>query len=174
MRHGVGNARESMDIDDISNRTSADEAATAKPAAIPRLRISVVREGRARYSEPLRLSSDVFRFLQRKARVWDREHFLMLPLDGKNRVLGFEVVSVGTLTASLVHPREVFKAAILANAAAIVVAHNHPSGDPTPSAEDRAITQRLKQAGELLGIRLLDHVVLGADRYYSFVDAGEL
>ena len=163
-----------MDIDDTGSHTSMDGSAIAKPATIPRLRISVVREGRARYSEPLRLSSDVYRFLQRRARAWDREHFLMLPLDGKNRVLGFEVVSVGTLSASLVHPREVFKAAILANAAAIVVAHNHPSGDPTPSAEDRAITQRLKQAGELLGVRVLDHVVLGADRYYSFVDAGEL
>ena len=142
--------------------------------AIPRLRISVVREGRARYSEPLRLSADVFRFLERKAARWDREHFLMLALDGKNRVLGFEIVSIGTLTASLVHPREVYKAAILANAAAIVVAHNHPSGDPTPSAEDRAITQRLKQAGELLGITLLDHVILGHEKYYSLADAGEL
>jgi len=143
-------------------------------AAIPRLRISVVREGRARHSEPLRLSTDVFRFLERKARRWDREHVVTLALDGKNRVLGFEIVSIGTLTASLVHPREVFKAAILANAAAIIVAHNHPSGDPTPSAEDRAITQRLKDAGELLGIRLLDHVVLGDGRYHSFADAGEL
>ena len=142
--------------------------------SIPRLRISVVREGRARYSEPLRLSADVFGFLQRKAARWDREHFLMLPLDGRNRVLGFEIVSVGTLTASLVHPREVFKTAILANAAAIIVAHNHPSGDPTPSAEDRAITQRLKDAGELLGIRLLDHVVLGERGYWSFADQGEL
>jgi len=143
-------------------------------ASIPRLRISVVREGRARYSEPLRVSSDVFRLLERKARAWDREHFLMLALDGKNRVLGFEIVSIGTLTASLVHPREVFKAAILANAAAIIVAHNHPSGDPTPSGEDLAITQRLKQAGELLGIALLDHVILGHESYHSLADAGEL
>jgi DNA repair protein RadC len=127
-----------------------------------------------RYSEPIRVSADVFRFLHRKARRWDREHFLMLALDGKNRVVGFEIVSVGTLTASLVHPREVFKAAILTNAAAIVVAHNHPSGDPTPSAEDRAITERLKQAGELLGIAVLDHVVLGDSGYHSFADAGEL
>jgi len=84
-----------------------------------------------------------------------------VPLDGKNRALGFHIVSVGTLTASLVHPLEVFKLAILANVAAIIVVHNHPSGDPTPSAEDVAITQRLRQAGELLGIRVLDHVVVG-------------
>ena len=104
----------------------------------------------------------------------DREVFGVVPLNGKNEALGFHVVSVGTLTASLVHPREVFKVAMLTNASAIIVAHNHPSGDPTPSAEDRAITERLKQAGELLGIRLLDHVVLGHASYHSFVDAGEL
>lgn len=95
-------------------------------------------------------------------------------LDGKNRLAGFNVVSIGSLTASLVHPREVFKAAILANAAAMIVVHNHPSGDPTPSAEDIAITQRLRQAGELLGISLLDHVVIGDDRYVSFADEGIL
>lgn len=141
---------------------------------LPRLRVSVVREGRARYSEPLRLSSDVFRFLERKAKRWDREHFLTLALDGKNRVLGFEEVSTGTLTASLVHPREVMKALILANAAAFVLVHNHPSGDPTPSVEDHAITQRLKQVGELLGLALLDHVILGGGRYFSMADQGVL
>ena len=89
-------------------------------------------------------------------------------------MLGFHVVSVGSLTASLVHPREVFKVAILANAAAIICCHAHPSGDPTPSAEDTAITQRLREAGELLGIGLLDHVVFGDDRYVSFADEGLL
>ena len=83
-----------MDTNEVDNDHNATDTAViaTRRAAIPRLRISVVREGRARYSEPLRLSSDVFCFLQRKARVWDREHFLVLPLDGKNRVLGFEVV----------------------------------------------------------------------------------
>jgi len=94
----------------------------------------------------------------------------VIPLDGKNQVLGFHVVSVGTLTASLVHPREVYKLAVLANAAAIVVVHNHPSGHPEPSAEDQAITLRLKEAGELLGIKLLDHVIIGDGRYFSFTD----
>jgi DNA repair protein RadC len=93
----------------------------------------------------------------------DREHFTVVLLDARNRVVGVNTVSIGTLTASLVHPREVFKPAILANAAAIIVAHNHPSGDPEPSNEDVAITQRLGEAGALLGIRLLDHLVLGAD-----------
>ena len=87
-------------------------------------------------------------------RAWDREHFLMLPLDGKNRVLGFEGVSVGTLTASLVHPREVFKAAILANAAAMVVGAQPSFGRSDALAEDRAITQQLQPAGGLLEMRV--------------------
>ena len=95
-------------------------------------------------------------------------------LDAKNRALGYHVASTGILNASLVHPREVFKVAILANAAALVVLHNHPSGDPLPSAEDYAITERLVAAGRLLGIRVLDHVVVGDDDYFSFADAGRL
>jgi len=94
-------------------------------------------------------------------------------LDGKNQVLGFNVVSIGSLTAALVHAREVFKPAILGNAAAIILVHNHPSGDPEPSAEDQALTARLKQAGELLGIRVLDHVVIGDDgRHVSMAETG--
>lgn len=91
----------------------------------------------------------------------DREHFVILLLDMKNAVIGINTVSVGTLDSALVHPREVYKAAILANAAAIVLAHNHPSGDPTPSAEDMRTTERLHQAGKLLDIDVLDHIVVG-------------
>jgi len=80
-------------------------------------------------------------------------------------------VSIGSLTASVVHPREVYKPAILSNCAALILGHNHPSGDPQPSREDRAITQRLKEAGALLGINVLDHLVIEADgRYFSFAD----
>lgn len=82
----------------------------------------------------------------------DREYFVALLVDGKNRISGLHVVSEGTLNQSLVHPREVYKAAILANSAAIILAHNHPTGDVTPSKEDREITRRLKEAGDLLGI----------------------
>ena len=138
--------------------------------------LKVVRERRAEYG-PLRkisTSRDVYEAFRSRFERLDRELFLAIPLDGKNHVLGFNIVSVGTLTASLVHPREVFKAAILANAAAIAVVHNHPSGDPSPSAEDQAITVRLKEAGELLGVRLLDHVVIGDGRYVSFADDGLL
>lgn len=91
-----------------------------------------------------------------------QEVFQVLHLNGKQRVFGFAEMSRGTLTASLVHPREVFAPAIREHAAAIIVLHNHPSGDPEPSAEDLAVTERLKRAGELLGVPLLDHVIIGA------------
>jgi DNA repair protein RadC len=102
----------------------------------------------------------------------DREHFLVCGLDAKHRVIGINVVSVGTLTLSIVHPREVFKPLIVMNAAAWLCSHNHPSGDPAPSQEDRLLTTRLREVGELLGITLLDHVILGEARHYSFADDG--
>ena len=102
----------------------------------------------------------------------DREVFYVLLLDGKNRVQSEVRVSEGSLTAALVHPREVFAPAIRDAAAALILVHNHPSGDPTPSAEDRAITERLRQVGELVGIRVLDHVVIGRGRYASMAEEG--
>lgn len=134
--------------------------------------LKVVRERRPHYGPAvnIRTSADVYRAFCGRFDRADREEFLVVPLDGKNRSLGFHVVSVGTLTASLVHPREVFKIVLLTNAAAIILVHNHPSGDPTPSPEDVAITQRLKDAGEILGIRILDHVVIGDGRCVSFAD----
>jgi len=98
----------------------------------------------------------------------DREGFVVLHLDSRHRVRSIELVAVGTLNATMIHPREVFKGAILANAAAVLVAHNHPSGDLTPSAEDRAITSRLAEAGEILGIEVIDHVIVTNEGYLSF------
>ncbi|MCK5333958.1 MAG: DNA repair protein RadC, partial [Candidatus Aenigmarchaeota archaeon] len=89
-------------------------------------------------------------------------------LDTKNRIIRDEIVSVGTLNSSLVHPREIFKGAIKESANAIILVHNHPSGDPTPSEEDKEVTKRLSDAGELLSINMLDHVIVGADEFYSF------
>jgi len=97
-----------------------------------------------------------------------QEHFLALYLDARNRLLAQELISVGTLTASLVHPREVFAPALLHRAAALIIAHNHPSGDPQPSAEDREVTRRLRQAGAFLGVELLDHLVVADSDYFSF------
>jgi DNA repair protein RadC len=101
-----------------------------------------------------------------------RESFYAVLLTGKNRVMAKVRVSQGSLASSIVHPREAFRSAVREAAAAIIFVHNHPSGDPTPSPEDRAITQRLRRAGELMGISVLDHVVVGRGRYFSFADNG--
>jgi DNA repair protein RadC len=139
-------------------------------------RIKLVRAPRPVGFEGTRFASagEIYRAFKGGMADLDREMFVCLYLDHKNRVDGVHVVSVGSLAASLVHPREVFKGAMLANAAAIIVLHNHPSGDPTPSLEDRTITARLRAAGEILGIVLLDHVVVGADGFRSFSEAGLL
>ena len=92
-------------------------------------------------------------------------------LDGKNRISCFDRVSVGSLNQSIVQMRELFKTACLSSAAAILVVHNHPSGDPSPSSEDLSITRRIKEAGDLLGIKLLDHIIIG-ESYISFVERG--
>jgi DNA repair protein RadC len=102
----------------------------------------------------------------------DREAFYVLLLDGKNRVQAEVRVSEGSLTAALVHPREVFAPAIRDGAAALILVHNHPSGDPTPSAEDVALTERLRQVGDLVGVRILDHVVVGRGRWVSMAESG--
>ena len=99
-------------------------------------------------------------FLLRDIRNKQQEHFVCLTLDGGNRLINIHEVSKGTLTASLVHPREVFRCAISDNAASIIVAHNHPSGNLEPSQADRQVTERLQEAGELLGIKLLDHIIV--------------
>lgn len=104
----------------------------------------------------------------------DIEHFSVLFLNNKNRLRGYKVVSSGSLTASLVHPREVYRAVCLYGAAAVVFVHNHPSGDPAPSPEDIDITHRLKKVGDVLGVRVLDSVILGDGRHFSFSDRGML
>ena len=98
----------------------------------------------------------------------------MILLDARHRVLRSEMISQGTLTASLVHPREVFRPALRDAAAALLLVHNHPSGDPTPSAEDREVTARLASAGEILGVRVLDHIVVAERGFCSLREQGEL
>lgn len=102
----------------------------------------------------------------------DREHVVAIMLDTRHRPTSVTVVSQGTLDSSLVHPREVFKAAILSNAAGIILVHNHPSGDVTPSPEDLAITRRLERAGAIMGIKFVDHVVVGGDDFLSMKRSG--
>ena len=106
--------------------------------------------------------------LTRDIRAANREHFVGFYLNSRNQVLRREIISIGSLNASIVHPREVYQPAIAISAASLILAHNHPSGDPTPSEEDLAITRRLVEAGRILGIDILDHVVVTRDAYASF------
>ncbi len=116
-------------------------------------------------------SLQVFRILS-DLKSMDVETFLCLHLNGKNIVKALQVVSIGSLSSSLVHPREVFRSAIINGAAAVILAHNHPSGDPAPSDEDLQITKRLCEVGKLIGIKCLDHIIIGSGRYFSFADQG--
>ena len=102
------------------------------------------------------------------------EVFAILCLSTKHRAIAYHEVSRGTLDATLVHPREVFKAALLSNAASIILTHNHPSGDPTPSPDDHQLTRRLVDAGRLIGVEVLDHIIVGDGRYFSFREGGRL
>ena len=101
----------------------------------------------------------------------ERECFAALLLNAIHSTIGFHIVSIGSLNSALVHPREVFRMAVTIGAHSIVLAHNHPSGDSTPSDQDRRITERLTEAGELLGIQVIDHVVIGDTSYFSFADS---
>ncbi len=123
-----------------------------------------------RYSQP----QEVYQHFRGRLADRKRELFIVLLLDSKNRLLREVQISEGSLTASIVHPREVFAAVVRESAAALLLVHNHPSGDPTPSREDREITLRLKEAGELMGVRVLDHIVIGSEGYVSFADRGLL
>ncbi len=147
------------------------------PYRVPIYHVTLVRESSITAPAPrLRSAAQAAELLRQDVGAVDREHFMVVLLDRKNAPIGINTVSIGSLTASTVHPRETFKAAILANAAAILCGHNHISGDPEPSREDRALTQRLVKAGTLLGIPVVDHVVLGDGTlaYFSFADHGLL
>ncbi|HXG50625.1 MAG TPA: DNA repair protein RadC [candidate division Zixibacteria bacterium] len=124
--------------------------------------------------EPLRSSEDVFRHFRESLERQKRELFYVVLLTNKNRKMREVKISEGSLTASLVHPREVYNPVIRESAAAVIFVHNHPSGDPSPSPEDVEITRRLKEVGDVMGIRVLDHVVIGHGRYFSFSDRGML
>ncbi len=117
-------------------------------------------------------SQDVFQHYAYLLRGARKEFFKIVLMDQKNRVIRDVMVSEGSLTATIVHPREVFQPAVRESAAAVIFLHNHPSGDPAPSEEDKNTTKRLIMAGELLGIPVLDHVIIGSRDYFSFADAG--
>ena len=119
-------------------------------------------------------SRQVFNHFHESMRTKKKEVFIAVLLDGKNRMLRDVQVSEGCLTSSIVHPRELFNHVIRDSAANIILVHNHPSGEPAPSKEDRDITKRLKEVGELVGVKVLDHIIIGDGRYISFADEGIL
>lgn len=124
--------------------------------------------------QPLHSAEDVYQHFRENLGREKRELFYVVLLNNKNRKIREVKVSEGSLTASLVHPREVYNPVIRESAAAVIFVHNHPSGDPAPSAEDIDITKRLKEVGDVMGVRVLDHVVIGHDRYFSFNERGML
>lgn len=135
---------------------------------VPIYRVALVREGEIPLDEePVTSPYMVADIASKMLGDADREHCLVFMVDSKNRVIGVNTVSVGTLNSSLVHPRELFKPAILANACGIIFVHNHPSGDCQPSEMDTEMFLRLRHAGEILGIDLLDAIVIGQGKHYS-------
>ena len=141
---------------------------------VPVYRIALVREGRQQVTSRRILSPvDAATIFRQFIGDRDREVFVVMALSTKCDVIGIHTVSIGTLESTQVHPREVFKSVLLQNAATIIVAHNHPSGDPTPSPQDQTVTKRLVQAGSILGVQVHDHIILGeGERFVSLRDFG--
>jgi len=139
-------------------------------------RVVLVKEKVGRYELPREIGSpeEAYNAITTITNVQEeaQEVFGVLILNTKNKIVAVHEVSRGVLNSSLVHPREVFKPAVLHNAAAIICFHNHPSGDPEPSRDDIEITERLKNAGEILGISVYDHIIVGDDRYVSLKERG--
>ena len=136
---------------------------------VPEYKVMLVRENTETKTKTKFINSpdDVNKIIQSYLNGVDREHFVIMLLNRKNGIIGINTVSVGDLSSSIVHPREVFKPAIVAGAASIIICHNHPSGDPTPSRQDLLVTKRIKEAGDILGIDVLDHIIIGDGRYAS-------
>ena len=146
-----------------------------KTYRIPNFNLVLVREGSNRTDcKTIRGPEDAYEIARQELDISPCEKFLAILLNTKNMVIGTSVVSSGTLNASLVHPREVFQRAILSNAAAIIVAHNHPSGNTTPSPEDIALTAKLVESGKVLDIPVLDHIIVGHYGYVSLKEKGLL
>ena len=135
-----------------------------------------IREIEYSYEKRPKISGmdDVIKAVKPMIADQNKEFFIALYLNTKNGIIKQEVVSVGSLNANVVHPREVFRTACMVSALSIIVAHNHPSGDPAPSREDIEITKKLAEAGKMIGIELLDHVILGQNRNYGFKESGML
>jgi DNA repair protein RadC len=154
-----------------------EQRAKLRTYKIPRVRFSMLRESYV--SSPIKRvsnSREVVAFLHEQLDDWDREVFLVVHLDTKNQITDIHLASIGSLSTSIVSPREIWSYAVRNQAGAVIFAHNHPSSDPAPSREDRDCTERLVKAGNILGIKVLDHIIIGsyATDFFSFADAGLL
>ena len=141
------------------------------------LKVVQVKESAVNYpavENRIRTPQDIVNILRHVVRLHEEanERFGIVNLNTKNAVSGIHIISSGTLDATLVHPREVFKAAMLNNSSSIILFHNHPSGDPTPSGEDISMTKRLREAGQILGVEVLDHIIIGDGRFASLKELG--
>jgi len=159
---------------ELSEITSIKGMGLAKAAAV-KAAFTLASRFQGRRLEHLdRFTSprQVFEYFHHEFRDSRKEYFLVLLLDGKNRIVRRVRISEGSLNQSIVHPREVFAPAVRESAAAILLVHNHPTGDPEPSREDIAVTRRLTESGEIMGIKVLDHIIVGDGEYVSFVERG--
>jgi DNA repair protein RadC len=175
IKHFSGNLRE-LGGADLSELCAIKGVGLAKATSI-KAAFALASRFQARKLERLdRFTSpqQVFDYFNHEFRDSRKEYFLVLLLDGKNRIIRRVQISEGSLNQSIVHPREVFSPAVKETAAAVILVHNHPTGDPAPSSEDIAITRRLKEAGEIMGIKVLDHIIIGDGEYLSFVERGLL
>ena len=169
----VGSIRQLVDL-------SIEELTQIKgigPAKAVQLKAAVelgLRLSRSRHMEPVVIRSprDAAELLTEQLRYLQKEHFVCLFLNTKNHVIAQETLSMGSLNASIVHPREVFRAAIKCSSASLICAHNHPSGDPAPSPEDISLTSRLVEAGHIVGIEVLDHLIIGDGNFVSLKERG--
>lgn len=139
---------------------------------IPTVSLRLVRDGNMESQKAIHSPADVGKLLVSRFQDSDKENFIVVHLDTRNKVQSIEIAYTGSVNAIHIRLADLFKGAILANAAAIIIAHNHPSGDPSPSPEDIGITQKIRQAAELLDIELLDHVIVGYQRFISLRERG--
>lgn len=160
-------------LSELANQTGMGQA------KVVQLKAAFELGRRVLTSNPIQLPyikkpEDAYDLLKASFQDLDREHFKVIHLNTKNQVLKVETTAIGILSSSPVHPREVFKEAIKMSSAGLILAHNHPSGDPTPSHDDLRLTKRLYEAGEILGIRIIDHLIIGDNRYLSLKERGQL
>ena len=166
----IAKARSVADLSKIKGLGPAKAATILAAVELGRRVAGAQPQKKIRFSSP----EACVNFLMPRLRYEGNEKFVVMLLDSKNQLIKMQQVSEGSLNASVVHPREVFAPAVLHRAACVLAAHNHPSGDPAPSREDRRLTSALKETGIVMGIPLLDHIIIGDGSYYSYSDEGKL